>query len=186
MFPVSHSHPLVVPGRVVFMLGSDGDSALSDYNQEGPPTQSFGSVGRSHSRGDRKSRTYCIYLTAISPVVKKSSLRRRPPDSPYVFALYMTYNSPVWFDPRTAHAFEYPARRPLGLGPGNGVGHAGHDNRHGNGRAHLARLWPGSLARHQAAFTIVGAALGLAGGLWHLIRLAGEMSGKSSKASRRQ
>ncbi len=35
-------------------------------------------------------------------------------------------------------------------------------------------------------FTIVGAALGMAGGLWHLIRLAGELSGKSDKGRDRK
>jgi F0F1-type ATP synthase assembly protein I len=33
----------------------------------------------------------------------------------------------------------------------------------------------------RAAFTILGAALGMAGGLWHLIRLSGELTGKSEK-----
>ncbi len=42
---------------------------------------------------------------------------------------------------------------------------------------HWLDQWLGT----KAVFAIVGAVLGMTGGLWHLIRLAGQMSDKSGK-----
>lgn len=101
-------------------------------------------------------------------------------------AFYMTYNCPAEFGPAGSTPLEYPTGRPLGLGPGHGA-------------SSLATTiamemvvpillgygldyWLGT----RPVFTIVGAALGMAGGLWHLIRLAGELSGKSEKGRDRK